>query len=247
MKIYQKFKDLIKRILYAPKRIRIENNRAKFYNSWLQEIEGRYLYYGNLGISEHQFKFKKFLGLALYPTHEREIKHDAMTPLPFPAESITKIQSQDVFEHLAMDSIPFIFDEIFRVMAKGAIFRLSVPDYRSNLLRQRSIYDCNGKILGDLMMGASAHYNSSSGAVEINFIKDGNAHIWFPTYELIQDLISRSSIKNCQTIKFRQCFLNDKEFICEALPDDELFVMRSVPHDMRAGGKPVSIVVDFHK
>ena len=66
----------------------------------------------------------------------------------------------------------------------GGIFRLSVPDYRSPLLRRRSVYDQNGCIIGDMMMGASFHYDVASQSAKAKFTQNGDAHIWFPTTKL---------------------------------------------------------------
>jgi SAM-dependent methyltransferase len=206
-----------------------------------------YLYFGNLGRAERQFQIPNFVGLALVPSHDREIAHNALDALPFSDDSIPKIQSQDVFEHLPFERLPFVMDEIYRVLKPGGVFRLSVPDYRSPLLKKRSIYDDRGKVIGDLMMGASAKYNAANGTTKVNFTEDGNAHLWFPKYELILELIVKSNIRKCNRIKFHQCFLDDETFLSDPIPQDEMFVIRSIPNDMRSNGMPISIVTDFEK
>lgn len=226
----------------------LERRRAKkTYDSWFANEPNKYLYYGNLGKDEKQYEIRNFFGLALYPAHERELMHDATHPLPFLIDSISKVQSQDVFEHLEIGTIPFIFNEIFRVLKRGGVFRLSLPDYHCELLKKRSVYDYNGNILGDLMMGATPLYDKESGGIQVELLQDGNAHKWFPTYDIVQDLISKSDLINCDKIIFYQCYLNEKEHICNPIPDNEMIVMRSVPIDTRANGKPISIVIDFVK
>jgi SAM-dependent methyltransferase len=216
----------------------------------------KYLYFGNLGTNEKQFQIKEFLGLALHPKHDREIKHNALDTLPFENDSISKVQSQDVFEHLPYDSIPKIFDDIFRVMKTGGVFRLSVPDYRSPLSKKRSVYDYRGNVLGDLMMGASVSYDFTEGQktgwnpehpIMVKFSGNGNAHIWFPRYESVLDLIIHSKIRHCREIMFYQYYLNDDTYVCDSIPENEMYVMRCAPNDKRSGGKPISIVVDFVK
>jgi len=210
-------------------------------------MEDKYLYFGELEQNERQFQVPNFIGLALHPRHEREITHNALDVLPFPDGSVLKIQSQDVFEHLPFERLPFVFDEIYRVLKLGGTFRLSLPDYRSPLLKRRSIYDDKGRVIGDLMMGATALYDNATAEAKVKFTTDGNSHIWFPRYELILDLIIKSNIRKSNRIKFYQCFLDDENFLSESIPENEMFVMRSVPNDMRSGGKPISIVVDFVK
>ncbi|PWB89535.1 hypothetical protein C5688_14825 [Methylocystis sp. MitZ-2018] len=206
-----------------------------------------YLYFGALGRAERQFQIPNFVGLALSPSHDRELKHNALDALPFLDSSIPKIQSQDVFEHLPFERLPFVLDEVYRVLKPGGVFRLSVPDYRSPLLKRRSIFDDKGRVIGDLMMGASAKYDASNGTTKISLLQDGNAHVWFPRYELILELIVKSNIRKCDEIKFYQCFLDSETVLREPIPEEEMFVIRSLPHDMRSDGMPASIVVDFKK
>jgi SAM-dependent methyltransferase len=207
----------------------------------------KYLYFGNLYPHERQYKNDKFVGLSLNPRHEREIKHNALDPLPFPNDSIQKIQSQDVFEHLPFDAIPGVLDEVYRVLKQGGVFRLSVPDYRSSPLRQRTVYNDRGEPLADLMMGSSVAYDHPARGVKVKFLENGDAHLWFPRYELMLELIVRSHIRKSSEIVFYQYFIDDERFVCKPIPENEMFVMRCEPNDARAKGKPISIVVDFFK
>jgi SAM-dependent methyltransferase len=117
-----------------------------------------YLYLGNLPMDEPQYKKGRFIGLALNPTHDREIMHDIRNKFPFADESVSKIQSQDVFEHIEQRGLIPIFDEIYRILKKDGVFRLSVPDYNSPYYRKRCVYDQDGNILADLRMGGAVSY-----------------------------------------------------------------------------------------
>lgn len=207
----------------------------------------QYLYFGSLGLHERQYQVPNFIGLALEPKHDREVRHDATTALPFGDASIAKIQSQDVFEHLPFEKLPFVLDEVYRVLKPGGVFRLSVPDYRSPVMKRRSVYDWRGRVTGDLLMGATTYFDETTGDARVRFSEDGHAHIWFPRYELVTHLILKSEIRKSREIKFYQCFLDDHSFLCEPIPDEEMFVQRAAPHDRRAGGAPTSIVADFIK
>ncbi len=206
----------------------------------------QYLYFGSLGLHERQYQIANFIGLALQPAHDREIQHNFADPLPFGDGSIAKIQAQDVLEHVAFEKVPAILDEIYRVLRPGGIFRLSVPDYRSPVLKRRSIYDARGKVIGDLMMGATSYLDQTTGDARVRFSEDGDAHLWFPRYELITHLVLKSEIRKA-AIHFYQAFLDDHSYLCEPVPENEMFVQRAAPHDRRAGGAPVSIVADFVK
>lgn len=205
------------------------------------------LYYGNLLPDEAQFASGRFVGLAFAPKYPRDIRHDAYDRLALPDDCIRRIQSQDVFEHLEYERIPAIFDDIHRVLAPGGMFRLSLPDYLSAPLRRRSVFDANGQILGDLMMGAKVGYDSASGGVAVRFTTDGDAHVWFPDYQQVARLILRSSIRFCRRIEFHHYHLTASSWVCNPFPDEGMPVMRAPPRDMRANGAPVSLIVDFLK
>lgn len=211
------------------------------------DLSGRYLYFGNLCTHERQFQSEKWYGLALQPTHDREVQHDARQPLPVPADSVQKIQSQDVFEHIDYELLPPILSDIYRALAPGGVFRLSLPDYHSPFLRKRCVFDEDGRVIADLRMGGSVVYDRKAKQRRVEFAPNGNAHVWFPTFELVQRLVERSRLKECREIRYYQYFRTRSEFVADPIPEDEMFVMRAVPQDMRAGGKPISIVVDFIK
>jgi SAM-dependent methyltransferase len=184
--------------------------------------------------------------LALEPAHEREVRHNLTDPLPYAENSIAKVQAQDVLEHLPFDKVPFVLDEIYRVLKPGGTFRLSVPDYRSPVQRRRSIFDARGRVIGDLMMGAAPYLDQTTGDARVRFSADGEAHLWFPRYELITHLVLKSELRKA-AIRFYQGFIDDHSYLCEPLPEDDMFVQRAAPHDRRAGGAPTSIIADFTK
>ena len=205
------------------------------------------VYFGSLPVDEYQYSEADFVGLALQPSHERELQHDLHDPLPFEDESVEKLHAQDVLEHLQIEKVSSIFDEIYRVLVPGGVFRLSVPDYRSPLLRRRSVYDHNGRVVGDMMMGAYIHYDVSSHTAKARFSKNGDAHIWFPTYEVVNELILQSRLRLCRTIEFWHYIHFDGTSVVRDFPHLEMPVKRCPPRDMRSGGKPISIIVDFAK
>lgn len=59
-----------------------------------------------------------------------DINHDLTSSNPFPiaSNSINKVYSSHVIEHLKEEHTFFIFKEIYRVLKKDGIFRLSCPD-----------------------------------------------------------------------------------------------------------------------
>ncbi len=210
-------------------------------------LAGKHLYFGNLTVGERQYQSGLFVGLALFPQHDREVAHDARDPLPVPDGSVEKIQSQDVFEHIPYDELPPILDDIHRALAPGGLFRLSVPDYRSSMLRRRCAFDENGNVLADLRMGGAVRFDRKTKKRIVEFAGNGNAHLWFPTYELVRDLISRSKLSQCQEVRFWHYNIDLEQAVTDAFPEEDMFVMRAPPNDMRSNGKPISIIVDCRK
>jgi SAM-dependent methyltransferase len=212
----------------------------------LEKWQGRNLYFGNIYPHERQFNHGNFVGLSLVPMSDRDLVHNAYEPLPVADATVARIQAQDVFEHLEFDRIPQVMDEIHRVLAPGGVFRLSVPDYRSPVLKGRSVYDENGNVIADLMMGGSVTFDKATGKRRVDFLDNGDAHLWFPTFERIADLIARSRLSACD-IKFHHYFRPDGTAVCDEPPDLDMPVRRAPPFDMRAAGLPISIIVDFCK
>lgn len=210
-------------------------------------LVGKHLYFGNLTTGERQYASGRFVGLALAPQHSQEIRHDARQKLPVADNSVERIQSQDVFEHLAYDELPAIFDDIHRALKPGGIFRLSLPDYGSPFLLRRCVFDEQGRILADLRMGGRVAWDRKGRQRKVEFLPDGNAHLWFPTWELVWGLIRRSTIEHCAAIRFHHYFVNREEYVMQDYPEEEMFVMRAPPHDQRGGGLPISLIVDFVK
>jgi len=236
---------VLKKILSAIQRIDLlsnfQINQPKF------DINNIYLYYGSMRKEEPQYSNPKFLCLALEPKTKKEIRHSAYDKLNFPENSIAKIQSQDVFEHLEYNKLPAIFDDIYRVLKKGGVFRLSMPDYNCPAMRKECVFDENGNIMVDVSCGGTVVYDRSIPGKRANFIDTGDAHLWFPTFENVEFLINQSEIRNSSKISFYHYWLNDKEFHAEEIPENEMFVQRVPPFDMRENGRPISLVVDFYK
>ena len=216
---------------------------SQYSGDWSQT----YVYFGNLLVDEVQYESGRFVGLCLSPQHDRELVQDLYEPLPIPDSCIAKVQAQDVLEHLEPARLPAVFDEVFRVLRPGGVFRVSVPDYRSPVQRARSVFDENGEVLADLMLGGHVSYDSTSGTRRVTFDTGGDAHIWFPTYESLMGIAMSSRLQECADVVAYQYFRSSDEFVCLDIPDPEMPVLRAPPLDERAGGRPVSIVIDFIK
>lgn len=96
-------------------------------------------------------------------------------------------------------------------------------------MRKRSVYDENGKLLCDLAMGGQVYANMNE-AVKVRFTgRDGDAHLWFPTYANIAHLILSSNIRKCTAIKVYHAWMDANHFICEPFDQSVMPVTRTPP------------------
>jgi predicted SAM-dependent methyltransferase len=58
--------------------------------------------------------------------------------MPLQDNCVESYQAEDVFEHIDYDKLPEVINEIYRVLKPGGYFRLSVPDYGSDVYIERS-------------------------------------------------------------------------------------------------------------
>jgi predicted SAM-dependent methyltransferase len=65
------------------------------------------------------------------PWNPTVLIHDVRKPLPFPSDSAGCIYSSHLLEHLYLDEAKRLLSECLRVLAKGGILRIVVPDLRS--------------------------------------------------------------------------------------------------------------------
>lgn len=186
--------------------------------------------------------------LSIDNDNSSNITYDFTKKLPFQDNSVIGFQSQDQFQRINFEKIPYIFDDIFRCLRSGGLFRLSLPDYNSPFLKGRSIYDADGDILYYLAIGGIAK-PSVGGGIDVSFSQDGISHLWFPTYSKVLQLIISSQIRKCTSISIsvHHAWIDANNFVCREFDQTIMPVARTPPRDKRADGKPISIVVDFTK
>lgn len=206
-------------------------------NCSFRKIEKRkniFLYAGDIIGFESQFK--GYVGLSLTTCNENHIKHDITEPIPLKDNSVDRFQAEDVFEHIEIEKIPSIINEIYRILKPGGIFRLSIPDYRTDILRNRSLLNESGKIIFDPYGGGDF--------IDGKVINGG--HIWFPIYEDVCDLLKKSLFTQYTFYHYY-----DEKGIGILKPIDYSigFIRRTPDHDDRVKNplRPMSIVADCIK
>lgn len=197
----------------------------------------RALYAGKL--SRYLPQYKTHIGLTPYFPSSRNVDFDVTKPIPLPDNHIDLYQAEDVFEHIDYDVLPAVINEIHRVLKPGGLFRLSVPDYRFDVYRDRSVRDEAGNIVFDPLGG---------GRFEDGKVVDGG-HLWFPLFENVSLLFGRTAFAYYGAIDFLEYVAPDGSNVIKSV--DERFgrVQRAACRDPRVArrSRAISIIVDAVK
>jgi ubiquinone/menaquinone biosynthesis C-methylase UbiE len=156
--------------------------------------------------------------------------------MPLNDSCVDVYQSEDVFEHIEPEKLPMIINEIYRVLKPGGIFRLSLPDYRCDILYERTIKNEKGELLFD--PGGGGDY------VDGKIINGGL--VWFPTYEKVKKILEQTNFRH---INFYHYYIKSGEGITNPIDYSIAHVMRTPDNDERVKMpyRPLSIVVDCVK
>lgn len=197
-----------------------------------------FLYAGDIGIHTKNGPVP-FIGLSLTQFDRWHIKHDVRHGLQLSDNSVSIYQSEDVFEHLEYDELLPVINEVFRVLKPGGLFRLSLPDYRCDILENRALKDESGKIIYDPGGGGSYH--------EGRVIEGG--HLWFPIIELVTNLMQKSDFMANGKIDFLHYYDANSNSITKTIDHSKGVVSRTPDFDKRVQEprRAMSIVIDAYK
>lgn len=181
-------------------------------------------------------RYERYIGLSLTRSDSRHLRHDVTARLPLPDGSVDVYQSEDVFEHIEPRLLPALIDEVHRVLKPGGLLRLSVPDYRCDLLRARTQKDERGQLLFD---------PGGGGAYRDGRVVDGG-HVWFPTYEAVKAILEATRFTD---VTFLHYYDPSGRPVTKPIDYSLGHVMRTPDHDARVRDpyRPMSIVVDCRK
>ncbi len=209
------------------------------FPSWkiFQNSNSRKLYAGKLRRALPQFG--THFGVTPFFASSRNIPHDVAEPLPIPDGSVDVFQSEDVFEHIELQKMVAIFNEIHRVLSPGGLFRLSLPDYHLDQNIERCQKDSAGRIV----------FDPGGGGQFIDGRVTGGGHVWFPTVEIVRDLFDRSLFGTHGIVKFLQYNNGDGSYELQSIDYGPGYIKRTPDHDDRVSDRPrpISIVVDAFK
>ena len=222
MKIVQKIERKLRALSWS---------KASFKQ--LLKQEQIFLYAGDVPRDIH---YEKYVGLSLSQSDRQHIRHDVTARLPLPPACVDIYQSEDVFEHIDPTLLPAVVNEIYRVLKLGGIFRLSVPDYRCDLLQERTVKDESGELIFD--PGGGGSYKGGKVV--------GGGHVWFPKYESVKAIIDATRFTD---VTFYHYYDPDGRPVTKPIDYSFGYVMRTPDHDSRVADpyRPMSIVLDCRK
>ena len=204
----------------------------------IKNLNNIYLYAGDMPINRRNNK--PFIGLSLTNSNQFHIKHDVTKNMDLNNDTVDIYQSEDVFEHIVYETIPYIFNEIYRVLKPNGLFRLSLPDYSCDILYKRSFKDKDENIYHD--PGGGGHYDY------LNRKVIGGGHVWFPKYEAVLKLFEQSEF-DMRNVNFLQYYNEHNNPIINPIDYNNGYISRTPDHDKRVQNphRPMSIVVDSYK
>jgi SAM-dependent methyltransferase len=195
-----------------------------------------YLYAGDIPLQITAFNSNQRIGLSLYRADNRHIKHDITNKHDLPDNRVDIYQVEDVMEHIKKDKIILILNDLYRILKPGGLFRLSMPDYRCDLLIKRNRKDSNDEII----------FDPGGGGVFKDGKVCGGGHLWFPKYEIVYDLLNHSNFSN---LTFLHYYDIDNKPVIHSIDYSLGYISRTPDHDRRVQNpyRPLSIVVDCYK
>jgi len=208
----------------------------------IKENSNIYLYCGDLPTINQNYTKISSIGLSLYRSDNYHIRHDITNKFDLKDNSVDIIQSEDVMEHIEYCKLKDTINEIYRVLKPGGLFRLSMPDYRCDVLYNRSLKDKDGNIIFD--SGGGGNYDSKNNKV-IN-----GGHVWFPKYESVKNLLDNTLFNNSNSsINYLHYYNEEGNSILKKIDYKLGFIKRTPDFDERIRNpcRPMSIIVDCVK
>ena len=207
------------------------------YFSDIKYKENIYLYAGDCINNISQYPF---IGLSLQCNNNTNIQHNILNKMDLFDNSVDIYQSEDVFEHIEYDKLKDVINEIYRVLKPGGLFRLSIPDYRCDILYNRSEKNDDNKIIFDKGGGGDYDYENKK------VINGG--HVWFPKYELVKSLLDKTSFEQ-NKINFLHYYDINNNSINKVIDYSKGYIIRTPDNDKMVNYpyRTMSIVVDCYK
>jgi SAM-dependent methyltransferase len=141
--------DFMRIFEYCKRFIKLFTSPINF--STIKDLSFIYFYAGDI---PQDLNYRK-IGLSLTNNDENHIKHDITNLHDVNDNSVDIYQAEDVFEHIEYNKLESVVKDIYRILKPNGLFRLSVPDYRCDILINRSVKDSDGNIIFDPFGGGN--------------------------------------------------------------------------------------------
>lgn len=143
-------------------------------------------------------------------------------------------------EHIEYDLLKDSINDIYRLLKPGGLFRLSMPDYKCDVLYNRSEKDKNGNIIFDQRGGGT--YDIMNKKVI------GGGHVWFPKFSSVKSLLELTHFSN-DKINYLHYYDNNNIPVTNKIDYNKGYISRTPDNDDRIKNpyRPMSIVVDCYK
>jgi SAM-dependent methyltransferase len=206
----------------------------------LANLKKIYLYAGDLSDALVKQSDNKFTGLSLTQNDNNHIQFDIRNQLPLQENSVDIFCAEDVMEHIDYKLQINIFNEVHRILKPNGIFRLAVPDYRCDILFQRTLKTKKGELKFD--PGGGGSYNQFRRKVV------GGGHIWFPNYQNVRNIFDKSNFED-KKVNFLHYYVDFNDFVLKDIDYSICHIARTPDNDSRVADprRPMSIVVDATK
>ncbi len=193
------------------------------------------LYAGDIP-ADSLYESEGLIGLSIKAADWNTIKHDITRPFPLADNSVYAFQAEDVLEHIPYGALVPVLNEICRILKPGACFRLSVPDYGCDVYASRCQRSADGTIVFD--PGGGGWYRDGK--------PGGGGHLWFPTYEQVQALVTASDFARADFLHY---YDTDGTPVTRPIDYARGYIQRTPDHDARVQDpyRPLSLVVDLYK
>ena len=199
-----------------------------------------YLYCGDMDLKRREVTGKNFIGLSLTRNNQYHILHDITNYFELSDNTVDIVQSEDVMEHIEYSKLKYSINEIHRILKPNGLFRLSMPDYRCDVLYNRSHKDKNGNIFYD--PGGEGSYDYKNSKVI------GGGHVWFPDYTSVKKLLELSNFSG-DKIQYLHYYDENNNAVTKTIDYSKGWISRTPDNDKRVQNpyRPMSIVVDCYK
>jgi predicted SAM-dependent methyltransferase len=148
--------------------------------------------------------------------------HDVKNPLPFEDNSVKAIYSSHLLEHLYLSEAKSLLRECRRILVKGGIIRMVVPDLRSIVKEylsndESSSLEPRGDILNrKLLLRAEAPPAGNMTYKLYSLLKDFHSHKWMYDAESLIYHFQEAGFLDVNNCDFQDSLIDDIEVIEKA-------------------------------